>query len=106
MARATYIGETRRKLVTKLKEQQEVCRKRKMEKSAVVEHAWKDQHTIKWEEATGCSWPDTQRLVAQGSYPHANDPAEKPLNRDTRPELSGCPVKVGRHHQPMSDTHW
>ena len=74
MARATYIGEPRRKLETRLKVQQEVCRKGTLEKSAVVEHVWKDQHIINWEEVTGCSWPDTQRSDAQGSHPYAHDP--------------------------------
>ena len=51
VARAIYIGETRRRLETRLKEHQE-CYWGDLEKSAVAEHAWKDHHTIKWEETT------------------------------------------------------
>ena len=43
-----YIGETRRRLETKLREHQEACRKGILEKSA----AWKDHHTIRWDETT------------------------------------------------------
>ena len=47
-----YIGETRRRLETKLREHQEACRKGTFETSAVAEHAWKDQHAIRWDETT------------------------------------------------------
>ena len=39
-----YFGETRIRLETRLREHQEACRKEALEKSAVAEHAWKDQH--------------------------------------------------------------
>ena len=48
----SYIGETRRRPETKLREHLEACWKGTLEKSAVAEHAWKDHHIIKWDETT------------------------------------------------------
>ena len=45
-----YLGETRRRLETWLKEHKDACRRGELEKSAITEHAWKHHHTIKWEE--------------------------------------------------------
>ena len=44
-----YLGETRRRLETRLKEHKDVCRKGELEKS---EHAWTHHHAIKWEETS------------------------------------------------------
>ena len=35
-----------------MRELQEACRKGTLEMSAIAEHAWKDQHAIKWDENT------------------------------------------------------
>lgn len=40
-----YIGETKRRLEARLKEHQDACQRRMMEKSAVAEHIWKDHHS-------------------------------------------------------------
>ena len=45
-----YIGETIRRLETRLKEHQEVPITGMTEKSAVAEHAWNNRHSINWEE--------------------------------------------------------
>ena len=34
-----------------MKEHQDACQKGSVEKSALAEHAWKEHHPIKWEEA-------------------------------------------------------
>ena len=47
-----YIGETKRRLETRLKEHRDACEKGMMEKSAVAEHAWENHHPIDWEETT------------------------------------------------------
>ena len=52
MARPTCIGETKGKPDTRLKEHQDACQSGVLEKSAVAEHAWKDHHSIRWEEVT------------------------------------------------------
>ena len=46
-----YIGETVRRLETRMKEHRDACRKGALEKSALAEHAWESHHLIKWEEA-------------------------------------------------------
>ena len=47
-----YIGETIRRLETRVKEHEEACKKGELDKSALAEHAWTNQHPIKWNEAT------------------------------------------------------
>ena len=44
-----YIGETKRRLETRLKEHRDVCERGMMEKSAVAEHARENHHPIHWE---------------------------------------------------------
>ena len=47
-----YFGETVRRLETRIKEHQDHCQKGVLESSAVAEHAWKEHHTIRWEETS------------------------------------------------------
>ena len=47
-----YIGETVRRLETRVKEHRDACQKGALEKSALVEHAWKNHHPIQWEEVS------------------------------------------------------
>ena len=42
-----YIGETIRRLETKIKD---ACRKGEINESAIAEHVWGLQHPIKWDE--------------------------------------------------------
>ena len=41
-----YIGETKRRLGTRLKEHKNACVKYHMDKSAIAEHAWMNNHPI------------------------------------------------------------
>ena len=43
-----YIGETVRRLETRVKEHRDACQKGALENSALAEHAWKNHHPIKW----------------------------------------------------------
>ena len=43
-----YIGETTRRLGTRLKEHKDACIKGFMDKSAIAEHAWTEDHPIRW----------------------------------------------------------
>ena len=45
-----YIGETRRALGTRLKEHQANTRRGEVEKSAIAEHAWGEEHRPAWDE--------------------------------------------------------
>ena len=47
-----YIGETRRALGTRLKEHQANTRRGEVEKSAVAEHAWGEEHRPAWDETS------------------------------------------------------
>ena len=47
-----YIGETVRRLKTRMKEYQDTFQKGEVEKSALAEHAWDSHHLIRWEETT------------------------------------------------------
>ena len=47
-----YIGETMRRLETRLKEHRDDCRKQNLQSSAVADHAWTAHCPIKWEETT------------------------------------------------------
>ena len=45
-----YIGETKRRLETRLKEHRDACRTQSLQKSAVAEHAWGSHHPINWKD--------------------------------------------------------
>ena len=47
-----YIGETKRALETRIGEHQAAVRRGETEKSAVADHAWTNQHNLKWENTT------------------------------------------------------
>ena len=87
----SYIGETRRSLETRMSEHKEACLKGTLEKSAVAEHAWKDHHTIKWEETTVVDMARHPRKLLLKETIHIQiTPAEECLNSDTGLELPGC----------------
>ena len=52
VASPIYIGETKRKLDTRLKEHHDAFQRGMLGKSAVAEHAWKDHHSIRLDEST------------------------------------------------------
>ena len=45
-----YIGETKRRLETRLKEHKDTYTRCLMDKSAIAEHAWANDHPTKWAE--------------------------------------------------------
>ena len=46
-----YIEETKRTLNTKLSEHQAAARRGELEKSAIAEHAWTEEHKLNWVSA-------------------------------------------------------
>ena len=44
-----YIGETTRRIGTRLKEHKDACERCLTDKSAVAEHAWHQHHPITWD---------------------------------------------------------
>ena len=100
----SYIGETRRRLETRLREHQEACWKGTMEKSAVAEHAWKDHHAIKWDETTVVDLTRHPRELLLKEAIHIQmTPAEECLNRDTGLELPGCWVAALRRQEDSTN---
>ena len=45
-----YVGETQRRLETRIKEHRDACNKGDTWKSAIVEHQWDQQHQVNWDE--------------------------------------------------------
>ena len=45
-----YIGETKRRLETRLREHQDACQTQALQKSAVVEHSWGSHLPINWKD--------------------------------------------------------
>ena len=100
----SYIGETRRRLETRLREHLEACWKGTLEKSAIAEHAWKDHHTIKWDETTVVDMARHPRELLPKEAIHIQmTPAEERLNRDTRLELPGCWVAALRRQEDSTN---
>ena len=45
-----YVGETQRRLETRVKEHRDACNKGDTGKSAIAEHQWDQQHQVNWED--------------------------------------------------------
>ena len=84
-----YIGETLRRLETRMKEHQDACQKGTLEKSALAEHAWENHHPIEWEETTVIDQARTSKelMLKEAIHIRLNHPS---LNRDGGLELPGC----------------
>ena len=84
-----YIGETLRRLETRMKEHRDACQKGTLEKSALAEHAWENHHPIKWEETTVIDQARTSKelMLKEAIHIRLNHPS---LNRDGGLELPGC----------------
>ena len=84
-----YIGETVRRLETRVKEHRDACQKGALEKSALAEHAWMNHHPIKWEEVSVIDRARTAKelLVKEAIHIRLNHPS---LNRDGGLELPRC----------------
>jgi len=62
-----------------------------LEKSVVAEHAWKDHHSIRWEEATVVDKAKCHVELPRKKALHIHmTPAEECLNWDIGPEIPGC----------------
>ena len=67
-----YIGETMRRLETRVKEHRHACRKGALEKSALAEHAWTNHHPIKWEEVIDRARTAKELLVKEAIHIRLN----------------------------------
>ena len=77
----SYIGETKRKFSTRLKEHQKAVEHKHSQKSALAEHCLRSGHTVSWETAkilrTSANWRNRRILEAWEINTCRN-----PLNRD------------------------
>ena len=73
---------------TGLKEHQETLRRGMTEKSAVAEHAWDNQHSINWQEASIIDRARRHKelLLKEALHIHMT-PADQHLNREGGLEL-------------------
>ena len=98
-----YIGETKRRLETRLKEHRDACERGMMEKSAVAEHAWENHHPIDWEETTVLDRGRGQELLLKEALHIQMTPSEERFNQDGGLEVPGlldrCDEEAGREEQ-------
>ena len=86
----SYIGETIRRLGSRLKEHKDACRKCEKDKSALAEHAWDEGHPIAWGKVRILNSDSRRiRLVIKEAL-HINESKSTLMNRDTGLELPGC----------------
>ena len=86
-----YVGETQRRLETRVKEHRDACNKGDTGKSAIAEHQWDQQHQVNWEDTRvldRASRP-VQLRVKEALYIQKT-PTNNRLNRDEGYELPGC----------------
>ena len=85
------IGETTRRLETRLKEHRDDCRKQNLQSSAVADHAWIAHCPLKWEETTIVDRAHTPWEVrVKEAMQIQNLPMDALLNRDRGLETPGC----------------
>ena len=85
-----YIGESKRRLETRLKEHRDAYERGMMEKSAVAEHAWENHHPIDWEETTVLDHGRGQELLLKEALHIQMTPSDERFNRDGGLEVPGC----------------
>ena len=97
-----YIGETVRRLETRVKEHRDACQRGALEKSALAEHAWKNHHPIKWEDVSVVGWARTAKelLVKEAIHIRLNQPS---LDRDGGLELPRCWIAALRSTGSRTD---
>ena len=86
-----YIGETTRRLETRLREHKDACRKQLTDKSAIAEHAWNSHCPIKWEEASVLDHArNSPDLMIKEAIHIQTTPMDRLINRDKGAEIPGC----------------
>ena len=92
-----YIGETKRRLETRLKEHKEACVKGQTTKSAIAEHAWSEGHPINWDGTRILQRAShTMELVLKEAMCIQSTPTDSWFNRDSGYELPDCWIALNR----------
>lgn len=86
-----YIGETVRRLETRIYEHMEACKRGETSKSALAEHAWAEGHPILWEEISVKDRAKNQieLKVKEGLHIQLH-PEGGSINRDMGLDMPGC----------------
>ena len=86
-----YIGETKRRLETCLKEHKDACTRYLTDKSAIAEHARANDHPINWAEMKILQRANrTMELVMKEALSIRTTPEDARFNRDNGYELPDC----------------
>ena len=86
-----YIGETKRRLETRLKEHKDACTRYLTDKSAIAEHAWANDLPINWAETKILQRANrTMELVMKEALSIRTTPEDARFNRDNGYELPDC----------------
>ena len=92
-----YIGETKRRLGTRLKEHKDACAKCLTDKSAIAEHAWTSNHPINWAGTRVLQRANrTMELVMKEALSIRTAPDDSHFNRDSGYELPDCWIATYR----------
>ena len=96
-----YIGESGRKLGTRIEEHQAACRVADFGHSPIAEHAWQDRHQICWDEVEilHLSSNMLERRIEESIFINLSSPSNT-MNRDTSLELSPLLLRAARLYQP------
>ena len=107
-----YIGETKRRLGTRLKEHKDASVRCQTDKSAIAEHAWAEDHPINWSGTKILQHAShTMELVMKEALCIQSTPADSLFNRDSGYELPDCWFALNRklrggaivgHHAPLT----
>ena len=78
-----YIGETKWRLKTRLREHRDACRTQSLQKSVVAEHTWGSHHPINWKDTSVIDRARRlEELLLKEAIHIQNTPAGQRLNRD------------------------
>ena len=86
--RKVYIGETTRRLETRLKEHKDACIKGFTDKSAIAEHAWTEDHPIRWGDTR--IMQHAMELVVKEAICIRTTPESSHFNRGGWYDIPGC----------------
>ena len=91
----SYIGETIRRLDTRLEEHREACKRGETDKSAVAEHVWSEQHQMDWAMTSVIDRAEGRmELVVKEALHIGLRSGDELMNRDKGMDLPGCWLSV------------
>ena len=94
----SYIGKTIRRLESRLKEHKDACSRGLLEKLAIAEHVWRNDHPVDWSDTQILDWASRHKelLVKEALAKNSC------LNRDGGLELHDCLLAMVRRCERRS----